>query len=177
MARPPGTHHQGRAESGLQLGVHGDLGLEHLRDRAAGLGLAGGFLEGLRGGAGDDGFHGQVDGGDGKAVVHFVQRDFSLGVQAGGDQAGFRQDVGQRHGEAAGVRGARPAAQAEHSGDADDAAAVTGRLQMLVGGVTTVERAVQIDVYDRLPAIGRKLGARRSARPRFLWRPGSARRL
>jgi len=101
--RPGGTGHGPCGGAGLELGVHGNPGVEHLGHGAALFRLAGGILEGLGAGARNDGFDGQVDGRDGKAVVHLVQRDFGLGVQALGDHARFGQDVRQRHGEAAGM--------------------------------------------------------------------------
>src|SRR5690242_14266245 len=62
------------AGSGLEARVHRDLGVQEARDRAAFLGVAGGFLERGFGRAGDAGGDFEVDVRHGEAGVGLVQR-------------------------------------------------------------------------------------------------------
>jgi hypothetical protein len=82
-----------------------DLRVQQPRDRAALLRVAGGLLEtGFRG-AGDAGGDVEVDVRDSEAGVLFLERHGGGGRHAGGRGSGGRQLSGERHREAASMRG------------------------------------------------------------------------
>jgi hypothetical protein len=66
-----------------------------------------------------------------------------------------RQDAGLGSG---GMRRARLSRQRLHGNVVDDAAAATRRIEMFIGGAATVERAIEIDINDRLPCVRRHRG-------------------
>src|SRR5439155_3673428 len=98
--RPVGT---GQSTS---VAIQGNLGVDQLGNRTAGFGLASQLLEFCLVGARDLCFQRQMDGGDGKAVGHFFERDLGSGLHVLGSKLGLAENEGQSHREAPCVGGA-----------------------------------------------------------------------